>query len=331
MVISNNIREKLDRLYCNEYLGPEEIKSLEKWLESVKSDPDFEEWLRNNWESATQVEFKVSFESIQTKIRQHNRQSKIHQVKHWISIIQKAAAILLIPVLVFSVWQIVGHSSNSSAMTVATAKGEHTHIFLPDGSEVWLNVDSRLQYSTDYHATNRLLKLKGEALFKVAKDKKHPFIVDARGFKVKAVGTMFSVSNYDEEAKASTYLKEGIVELSYSPKDQKEQKIQMVPGEQAIISLGEESVKITKTGSDNSLRWSAGELYFENEPMDQVFRKVERWYNVKIQYNLNDFTSETLTVNLKKGESIERLFQIINQAMGINVNIKGEEYVITRK
>ena len=110
-----------------------------------------------------------------------------------------------------------------------------------------------------------------------------------------------------------------------------EKKIQLVHGEKALISSNGDSVKISKVNSGNTLKWSIGELYFEDEPLDQVFRKVERWYNVKIQCDLKDFSCETLKVNLKKGESIERLFQIMDQAIGIKIKQNGNEYVITKK
>jgi ferric-dicitrate binding protein FerR (iron transport regulator) len=245
--------------------------------------------------------------------------------------IQKISAILVLPLLVLSVWLLMNPQRTSSTMMLATAKGEHTHVFLPDGSEVWLNVDSKLEYSTDYNATNRLLKLNGEAFFKVAKGQKYPFTVNALNFQVKAIGTEFNISAYKDDYQATTYLKEGIVELSYFPGKKKEQKLQMKPGEKATISLTEKSLDIANTSSENVLSWTNGELYFENETMDEVFKKVERWYNVKINYNLNDFVNETLTVNLKNGESIGRLFQIIDRAMGIKVEQKGNEYVINRK
>ena len=331
MVIPEHIKEKLDRLYSNQYLGVEEIGSLENWLAQTKSDPQTEAWLSGNWELAGNVEVDISFDEIHSRIKQYGRQSKMRRIRQLSGMIQKVAAILLLPLLILSVWLVMSRQHSSSVMMLATAKGEHTHLFLPDSSEVWLNVDSRLEYSTDYNATNRSLKLKGEAFFKVAKGKKYPFTVDAKGFQVKAVGTEFTVSAYDDETWASAFLKEGIVELSYFPEGEKKQKMRMKPGEEATIRLAEKSIHISQAGSENSIRWTTGELYFESEPFDQVFRKMERWYNVKIHYNLNEFTNETLTVNLKKGESITRVFQIVDEAIGIKVKHNGGEYVINRK
>jgi ferric-dicitrate binding protein FerR (iron transport regulator) len=245
-------------------------------------------------------------------------------------LLQKAAAILILPLLGLSIWLMMDRQPQTAQMILATAKGEHTHVFLPDGSEVWLNVDSRLEYSTTFSASNRELKLDGEAFFKVAKDKKYPFIVSANDLEVKVVGTEFNVSAYKTEPNVSTFLKEGIVELKYFPEGKKEQTYRMAPGEKATIIRDEKSIRIMEVTSGNDTRWTKGELYFENEPMDQVFRKIERWYNVKISYQLDDFTNETLNVNLKDNESIDRLLEIINEAIGINVKQNGNKYVITR-
>ncbi|MFA5326478.1 MAG: FecR domain-containing protein [Prolixibacteraceae bacterium] len=331
MIIPEHIREKLDRLYSNRYLGAEEIGHLESWLAQAKNDQQTEAWLSDNWEMSGNLEVDISFEEIRNRIKKYGQKSKMLWIRHWFGLIQKAAAILLLPLLILSVWLMLNRQNPSTVMTLATAKGEHTHVFLPDGSEVWLNVDSKLEYHTDYNENNRLLKLKGEAFFKVAKGKKYPFIVNASNFQVKAVGTEFNISAYDDEPSATTFLKEGVVELRYFPENSEEQMLQMTPGEEATISKKEKSVHISPVGSENPARWTDGELYFDNEPFDQVFRKMERWFNVKIQYNVNEFTNETLTVNLKKGESIQRLFQIIDQAIGIKVKQNGDEYIINRK
>jgi len=330
MEVPKHIHTMLSRLYSNQYLGDEEISNLDQWLKQAQSDPLASQWLQANWEQSENVDREISFEEVQRRIAKYEQEKKIKRIRQWSVLLQKAAAILILPLLVVSVWLMMNRQPEASKMILATAKGEHTHIFLPDGSEVWLNVDSKLEYSTAYNATNRELKLVGEAFFKVAKDKRHPFIVTAHDLKVRAVGTEFNISAYETDPNASTFLKEGIVELKYFPEGKNEQTYRMTPGEKATIIRNVKSIRIAEATSGNDTRWTNGELYFENESMDQVFRKVERWYNVKISYQLNDFTNETLTVNLKDNESINRLMEIIDEAIGINVKQNGNEYVITR-
>lgn len=324
------IQEILARLYSNRYLSVDEIRNLDQWLNQFHSDPLIDDWLKANWEKSENVEHDISFEEIRRRIAKYEHERKSVRFNEWYGLLQKVAAILLFPLLALSIWLITDRQPQASPMALATAKGEHTHVYLPDGTEVWLNVDSKLEYSTAFNAVDRNLKLEGEAFFKVAKDKKHPFIVSANDLRVKVVGTEFNISAYKTEPNTTTYLKEGIVELKYAPSGKKEQTYHMLPGEKATIVRNEKSISIRDVVSANDTRWTNGELYFDNEPMDQVFRKVERWYNVKISYQIADFSNETLSVNLKNNESIYRLMEIINEAIGINVKQNGNEYVITR-
>jgi len=326
------INEKLNKLYSNRFLGADEIRDLEEWLTQAQSDPEVEQWLNYNWEQAENSEIEIPFEEIRMRINQCKQQIKVRKVKQWTSVLQKVAAVLMLPLLILSIWLITNrHTETSSTMILATAKGEHTHVFLSDGSEVWLNVDSKLEYATDFNASNRSLKLKGEALFKVAKNKKIPFIVSANNLQVTAVGTEFNISAYEDEPTATTFLKEGIVDFCYISNGKEKKIFRMNPGEIATINKKENVVNVTDITTENPTRWTSGELFFNNEPIDQVFRKVERWYNVKIKYNADDFANESLTVNLKNGESISRLMEIMDEAIGIQIKQTGNEYVVTRK
>jgi len=331
MNIPEHIKEKLDRLYGNHFLGDEELKSLEKWLDQIQSDPRTYQWLSSNWEQAKNIDADILFDEIRHRIAKYEKQSMARLLRQWGRRAQRAAAILTIPLLLLSVWLITGRQHQPSDMALVTAKGEHTHVFLPDGSEVWLNVDSRLEYSTAYSTDNRLLKLKGEAFFKVAKGKKFPFIVNASNFKVNAVGTEFNISAYADDPRASVFMQEGIVDLRYSPEGKKEQKFRIKAGDNATINSTRKAINIDHAATAISTKWIDGELSFRDEPIGQVFRKTERWYDVKIKYKLSEFSGETLTVHLKKGESINRLFEIMDQAIGINVKQNGNTYVISKK
>ncbi len=333
MDMHENISEKINRLYSNRFLGANEIRALEKWLNEAQADSQMEQWLNFNWEESINTDIEISFEEIRQRIEQRKQQIKVRQIRRWTELLQKATAILILPLLILSVWLMLNRQANEKPLTMAlaTAKGEHSHVFLPDGSEVWLNVDSKLEYATDFNTTNRSLKLKGEALFKVAKNKKIPFIVSARDLQVTAVGTEFNISAYDDEPEASTFLKEGIIDFCYAPKGKKKESFRMNPGKMAIIDRKEVSVKVTDIATDNAIRWTKGELFFNNEPIDQVFRKMERWYNIKIHYKPEDFVNESLTVNLKNGESVGRLLEIMNEAIGIQIKQDRDEYIITRK
>lgn len=332
MEIPENIEDLINKLYSNKLLGPEELHKIELWMRQIQSNQEAEAGLKLNWEKAIDAKTELSFDEIRRRIKQNGEKLRKMKWQHWVHHFQRVAAILLIPVLILSSLLFIHDLRKSPQwLTLATRQGERTHVVLPDGSEVWLNVDTKLEYPTSYNQSNRLLKLQGEAYFKVAKGKKYPFVVNARNFKVMAVGTEFNISAYSDEPEASTFLKKGIVKFTYSPEDHPSQVFEMRPGQETVVNIPKNSLKLFTSASDYTGNWRNGELYFDNDPMDRVFRKMERWYGVTIHYQPKQFIGETLVLRLKDGEPVSRVLEIINDAMGIEYKNKGNEYWIVRK
>ena len=103
--------------------------------------------------------------------------------------------------------------TNVSFCEVTAPLGSTSEIVLPDNSRVWLNAGSKIRYSTSFNQSDRLLFLEGEGYFKIAKNTMLPFIVDAYGFEVKAIGTEFNVKAYKDDATIETTMVEGKVAL----------------------------------------------------------------------------------------------------------------------
>ena len=188
MEIPTHILENLTELYRNRYFGSEEIEILEAWLKDVDANPEVERWLSYNWNRSDNKDIDISFDAIRTRIERNRLKSSRQAIRVFIRNFQKVAAFLVVPISLISIYLLIERNFEPLPMTLVTAKGERTHIYLPDSSEVWLNVDSKLQYATDYLAANRDLTLDGEAFFKVAKGKKFPFKVHTRKFCVTAIG-----------------------------------------------------------------------------------------------------------------------------------------------
>lgn len=332
MEIPENIEDIINKLYSNKLLGLDELHKIELWIHQIQTNREAESALKMNWGNANNVETELSFDELRRRIKQSSEKLKRMKWQYWGHHFQRAAAILLLPVLILTSWLVL-HDLRTSPqwLTLTTHRGERTHVILPDGSEVWLNVDTKLEYPTSYNQNNRLLKLQGEAFFKVAKGKKYPFVVNARNFKVMAVGTEFNISAYPDDPEASTFLKKGIVKFTYAPEGQKTQVFEMKPGQETVINIPKNTLKLDTNASDYTGNWRDGELYFDNDSMDRVFRKIERWYGVTIHFQPKQFTGETLVLRLKNGEPVSRVLEIINDAMGIEYKNKGKVYWIVRK
>lgn len=237
------------------------------------------------------------------------------------------AASVLIMIVAGGWWLWSASSAKKGEMAsreVKTPKGSQSYLTLPDGTEVWLNVNSKIVYDDDFNQSYRRVKLTGEAYFKVAENKDKPFIIQAGGLKVKVLGTVFNVRSYPDESNIETTLVSGSVEITLD--DQPGNTIQLKPGEKLSVhnrinadyittrrqadSLDTAATpllllsKMRVDPSDSTLidaAWKEGKLIFDGEDFGKVASKIEKWYNVTVVVeNENLYTTSFTGVFGKK-------------------------------
>lgn len=152
----------------------------------------------------------------------------------------------------------------------ATRTGERRLLELADGSRVWLNSDSAL--SVDFSPQQRRLRLHGgEALFEVAKDAARPFIVEARGGEVRAVGTRFDVDSRGPQVRVD--VTEGVVQVNSAGSE----PVRLSAGERLSYrdSAAPEPVQVLDLSSASA--WQRGKLIFNQRPLGEVLDELERY------------------------------------------------------
>jgi len=163
-----------------------------------------------------------------------------------------------------------------------TAIGQRSTIDLPDGSTIILNTDSLVQTSFTEQGRNLVL-VRGEALFNVAKNPDRPFIVEAGGKRITAIGTSFSVRLVDNEVRVT--LIEGVVNVDRIDEAgaivASEEQQRLVAGQQ-LVALDMLPFKITSINPVVATSWRQGRLVFDNEPLDSVVNEVNRYLTQKI-------------------------------------------------
>jgi transmembrane sensor len=222
-------------------------------------------------------------------INQHSNQPIIRRLpdrNRVLSLITRAAAILLLPVLSFLIYTIhsdkVQYSENINDLEVQAPAGFRMNIELGDGTQVWLNHGSKLRYPYRFTGKNRKVQLTGEAYFNVAHNSKVPFIVETSNVEVKATGTAFNVSAYPGEDIVETTLVEGTVIL-YDKARNHEIKT-LSPSE--CLKFNSEKNKYTMESGDiiqKYIAWKDGMLVFKNDSIAEIARKLEQWYNVDVK------------------------------------------------
>ncbi|PZU09502.1 MAG: hypothetical protein DI622_16460, partial [Chryseobacterium sp.] len=149
--------------------------------------------------------------------------------------------------------KVIAGSENIQYAKLQTPNGGTYAINLPDGTKVWLNAGSELEYPLHFTENTREVKLKGEGYFDVAHDKAHPFIVNTDIQRIKVLGTSFNVRAYTD--KQATTLVTGKVSVN-TIGNNSETKI--VPGEQALVGNGK--VEVSKVDVSDFTTWKDGML-----------------------------------------------------------------------
>ena len=211
---------------------------------------------------------------------------------------------------------------------VVTNGGSKSTVHLPDGSSVILNTGSKLSYNKDFGAVTREIYLSGEAFFDIAKNEKMPLVVHAGNVDILVKGTIFNVKAYTEDSTVEASLIRGVIEVF--SKDDRERKIMLRPNEKIIIgktstvSSSEETKRMVKPpkeavfflgkikpnpvdSSISEIAWIQNKLAFYKEPFSSLAQKMERWYNVSIQFNDERLKKFTFTGSFEKEDIIEAL------------------------
>lgn len=272
-----------------------------------------------------------------------------------------AAAILVL--VVASVWSLIPgkkindpnqgitHKPEVEGERLFTKNGNRSRFILRDGTSVWLNVGSYLEYINDFSGATREVKLVGEGYFDVAHKKTQPFIVHTDNVLIRVLGTVFNVKSYPEDKNVETTLFQGRVEVTNNNfKDR--MPIAMVPNQKLIVAKNAANESSLLSTIDKSTiatphkgtiivsidsakketerietAWVYSRLEFKDEDFEQLARKLERWYNVKIFFTDNQVKSMKATGSFEK-ETVEEALAGLKAGFGITYKIDNNEIYI---
>lgn len=186
---------------------------------------------------------------------------------------------------------------------ISCALGDKTAIVLPDSSRVYLNSGSEILLNNNFNEGKRQVFLEGEAFFSVAKDKSSPFIVTANDVKIVVLGTEFNLKAYPEENKISTTLIEGSLKVSVN-----NQNVVIRPSQKLIYYKNLKTTKLqmlAETAPDTE--WKEGRLVFRNESLEDLELKLERWFDVDIDFADNEVKTQRFTGILERESILEAI------------------------
>ena len=212
-----------------------------------------------------------------------------------------------------------GLSTDNHQIMAKTPRGGTYQINLPDGTRVWLNSATTLQFPPTFsNLVNRTVELSGEAYFEVSKDAAHPFIVKTDHQHIQVLGTHFNVNAYSDERNEKTVLLEGRVQIN--------NHAVLVPGQQSRVEA-DGRIKIETADTDNAIAWKNGFFSFKDAPLDVVMRQLSRWYNIDIVYK-GALKDDTFNGQINRRSDLSRALKILEQG-GVHFSLEGKTLMIT--
>lgn len=265
---------------------------------------------------------KFVLDKINHQILLQSSKGKSNLKKIW-QFYSKIAALILLPVIIFSLYYHFSFRSNELAspwVEVHSPYGARTQFSLPDGSVGWLNSGSVIKYPALFNSTRNVI-LTGEAYFKVSKNPNSPFIVNTQEVEVKVLGTEFNVVAYENDSITEVVVASGKVEVN-APK--KRFKQELLPSQRLVLNNQKEHFYKSSVNIQNYTSWKDGMLIFSSDNLIEVARKVSRYYNVEFEIN-KDVDTRQLFRAVLEGENLEELMRYMKLTMPINFTIVERE------
>lgn len=242
-------------------------------------------------------------------------------------------------------------SVSAAQNTISTKRGSKSKVQLPDGTQVWLNADSRITYNENFQGSLREVQLSGEAYFDVVRDEERPFVIHTNVIDIKVLGTAFNVRSYADEKNTETSLVRGSVEVTL--RNHPEKKFTLKPNDKLIINNEQagpvaESVKkdperttskqiVLTWGKINypskadtvatEAMWTRNKLAFDKESLEEIALKIERWYDVKVVI-ADEAMKKTEFSIIIEDESLQQVMEALRVAGKFHYSINKKEVTI---
>ncbi|MEO8534918.1 MAG: FecR domain-containing protein [Flavobacterium sp.] len=222
-------------------------------------------------------------------------------------------------VLVYDTNALHGETSAGDNTLIVPVGGIYA-VSLSDGTKVWLNSKSTLQYPVEFSGDKRTVTLEGEAYFEVSKNPHSPFTVKTKSGNVTVLGTHFNVSSYTEDNSFITTLAEGKVKVAAFNSTEKETVV-LDPGQQSRVNKNGGTVTVAEVDPSVYTAWKDGKFYFENESLKSILAKMSRWYNFNVKFESKSLEQIKFTGIVLKEEPIDRLLDIISKTSNVKYKI----------
>lgn len=308
---------------------PEEQLELSQHLSASPGDLDVVKQIDACWElpmpaasAPSTDEIAIAWSSVRSKIAGQQpsveKQGDVKKIRRMIRYAVAAAIIATVGICLWNVLQVSAPPAAPQKNIVSTRNGSKSKVELPDGTQVWLNVGSRIKYDENYGKSHREVILSGEAYFDVAHDANLPFVLHTGKMDVKVLGTVFNVKAYPGDATTEAALIKGSIEVTFPGRPQ--EKLILKPHDKISIANKEinmaEDTVVRQTYANTRVRpaivvstiqyepvssaiietaWVNNKLIFRGKTFEELARDIERWFNVTVEVQDSSILSKKFT------------------------------------
>lgn len=221
----------------------------------------------------------------------------------------------------------VANKGTAAINTIIVPFGRRSQLQLADGTTIWLNAGSKLVYPSQFTEGQRKVYLEGEAVFDVAHDEKHPFIVITKEQEIEVLGTEFNVSSYADENTVQTALRRGKINIHYKSGgfiNRKKSEV-ILPGTVATYNKATRSLSSKAAHIDDYFLWTKGLMLIKNDHLDHILQLLSRHYNVTITLQNAELKHQTFSGYLDLKDDLSLVLENIQESAAFtfeNVNHK---------
>ncbi len=296
------------------------VKSFHLWLISSEDYTAKDEAMSEVWQetphSVTRSVYR-SLDAVKARlgmVRSSAGKHKPVRLNRAARIASRVAAIMLPAALIVGAYFIMSNVTGKVEWTcVEVPYGQTGYHKLADGTEVWLNSGSSLEYPMKFKGRKRDVKLNGEGLFNVTPDKRKPFVVRTEHMSTQVVGTEFNISCYDNKKTESVTVLSGRVDVTTS--DNKTHNL--MPNRQLTHWIGTGQTEIEDVDASSMIRWREDGLVFEESTFEDILCALQRKYNLRVVVDSANFTGSLYRMQFVNGEPLDYVLDVVHSVVGL--------------
>lgn len=210
--------------------------------------------------------------------------------------------------------------------------GRRHSLTLSDGTVVQLNSGSKLTFPAIFSGSKREVFLKGEGYFEVAKDASKPFIVNTDFINVRVLGTHFNISAYENEKSAVTVLVEGSVEVYNNNDFLTKGLCKIKPGQGCFFSENSSGLKVREVDVSEFVSWKDGFLQIKDQPLEDITKKIEKYYNKAILISDNELAGRIISGKLVLAKKMDETLDFLARTTKSTYTMKNDgTYIFFQK